>query len=399
MEYCLESAFLQKYSNSNFEIIFCVEDEDDPAIEVIRELREKYPNVDSTLLIGNRTERYGPNPKINNLAKGYEMAKYDLLWVLDSNVWIATGTLGRSVDVFDDNYKRRKHPIKLLHHLPLATSIVPFGRESLGSKLDEMYLLTSHCKFYKAINTVAIAPCIMGKSNMYERSELDEAVSTLSDPDAKVYGQKGKGLRFFARFIGEDHMISEVLWKTGGRTAMTTDSVIQPVGSLRLSAYFNRRVRWLRIRKYMVTVATLVEPTTESIVSGIMGSVSFSFLFLNGYWRWWYFLLHMTIWCISDYCQFNMLMSFYNVEKTMNPPYFLVKRFDANKRFENINSSNNEESYYGLRPLKYWLPTWLLREVLALPIWILSLFGGSSVLWRDKPFRINQDLSATPLEI
>jgi ceramide glucosyltransferase len=46
----LASSFRQRYAK--FEIILSVADEDDPAIDVVRALQRKYPDVDSTLLIG-----------------------------------------------------------------------------------------------------------------------------------------------------------------------------------------------------------------------------------------------------------------------------------------------------------------------------------------------------------
>lgn len=39
--------------------------------------------------------------------------------------------------------------------------------------LEELFLSTSHAKFYTAISTVAVAPCIVGKSNMFRRSHLN----------------------------------------------------------------------------------------------------------------------------------------------------------------------------------------------------------------------------------
>ena len=47
--------------------------------------------------------------------------------------------------------------------------------------------------------------------------------------------------------------------------------VVQPYSGSENNAvkdYIQRRVRWLRVRKYMVLLATLIEPTTESIICG-----------------------------------------------------------------------------------------------------------------------------------
>lgn len=363
MEACLNSAFLQDYPK--FEIIFCVEDESDPAIEVANKLIRAHPEVDAQLMTGKPD--YGPNPKVNNLAKGYESAKYDILWVLDSNVWISPGAMGRSVATFNRNPRT-----KLVHHLPMCVSIIPGWKGNWGAKLDEMFMLTSHSKFYTALNAMAFAPCVMGKSNLYRRSDLDKAVNTPT----------GEGIRKFALYIAEDNMIADALWQAGGRTAMTSDTAIQPLSDVALDGYFNRRVRWLRVRRYMVLAATMVEPTTESIVCGIFGTFAWSVLIFGGLWNWKFFFFHMLIWCLIDYWHFHNLLAFSNVEYFYdNVPYFA-------KRFYSPNHRSSPRSFF-----KSWLWVWGLREVLALPIWVTALCGHK-IQWRNRPFIIKSDLTA-----
>ncbi|ANB13640.1 ceramide glucosyltransferase [Sugiyamaella lignohabitans] len=366
MEACLTSAFSQDYPK--FEIIFCIASESDPAVQVAQRLIGQFPYVDAKILIGEG--HYGPNPKINNLAQGYEQAKYDIIWVLDSNVWVAPGTLARSVDAF---YKAPN--IQLVHHLPMCMSIVSAWDNNWGSKLDEMFMLTAHSKFYSAINAVAIAPCVMGKSNLYRRSDLDRASGK----------QKGHGIRVFAQYIAEDNMIADALWKAGGRTALTGDSVVQPLANVDFEGYVSRRIRWLRVRRYMVLAATLLEPTTECFLCGIFGSFAISVLWLSNetasYFSWIFFITHLSIWCASDYWHFHNLIQYSNMEHT-NSPFFVSPYYSP------------EYSTTKTRPfLTSWLPIWILREVLALPIWVIAMCGHK-ILWRNKPFRIKSDLTA-----
>lgn len=370
MKACLSSAFEQDYET--FEIIFSVESADDPAVEVAKDLILRYPHVDAKLVVSG--EYYGPNPKINNLARGYKEAKYDILWVLDSNVWVSPGTMGRSVARFHGNPR-----IQLVHHLPLCVSL---DGVSWGSKLDEMFMLSSHSKFYTAINFVGIAPCVMGKSNLYRRSALDAAVAArLGTPTSNM--QTGTGIRTFAQYIAEDNMIAQCIWDNGGRTAMTSDSVVQPLGHVSLEGYWSRRVRWLRVRRYMVWAATMIEPTTESICCAFYGTFAISVLFLQGvrYWSWLWFMLHMVSWCAIDYWHYHNLMSFGNIDADQQRrPKFVKPYFNP-----------HSESGYGMRLFQR-LPTWLMRELLAMPIWVAAM-SGQTIYWRNRPFRILHDLS------
>lgn len=416
LELCLESSILQKYPSNKFQVLFCVESAQDPAIPIIENLISKYNHLDVQLLIDESYEEnhFGPNPKINNLAKGYKNAKFDIIWVLDSNVYVNPGTLLRSIialktskdngrPTYDFSTGEGKQ-IKLVHHVPLAVSINNNNSYSnLGARLDEMFLFTSHAKFYVFFNKASIAPCVNGKSNIYRRSDLDEAVKQVSLGNVPIINNKetiaraasnyvlkpNESLRFFSRYIGEDNMIGIALWENGGRTGMTGDVVIQPIGTgsvgtstNKIMDYVNRRVRWLRVRKYMVLAATLVEPTTESLVIGCFGSYGLSNLFFQGKYMKLIMLIHELIWCFTDYNQFKMLLKFSNKDlmdtKGTTSPYFLDSNIDEKCK------------------LIKWLPIWILRELLALPIWIMAMCG-TQIDWRNRPFKIRSDLCAEEL--
>ena len=399
MELCLESALLQRYPKHKFQVLFCVESPSDPGIQIIEELISKYKDsVDVQLLIDQDYEsnHSGPNPKINNLTKGFKNAKFDIVWIIDSNVWVSPGTLLRSVCALkrsNDNGRRTSRPVKLIHHVPLAVSIKNASSLNLGAKLDEMFLHTSHAKFYVFFNKASFAPCVNGKSNMYRISDLDKAVEGIARGKNKIInnspriakaaerycGSKGEGIRFFARYIGEDNMIGIALWDYG-RTAMTGDVVVQPIGgsvSNTLLDYVDRRVRWLRVRRYMVLAATLLEPTTESVLIGVFGSFGISNLWFEGNYMVSIFLLHEIVWCIVDWNQSSMLHEHSSKDKLSiyDPPFFLTQE---------------------RQPFIQWLFIWIIREILALPIWIIAMCG-SQIDWRNRPFQINSDLTAEEL--
>ena len=427
METCLKSSFEQDYPNDRLEIIFCVQDSDDLAIPIVNSLISKFPHVDARLMVdgldkqgststNSAKDYYGPNPKINNLAKGYKAAKYDTIWVIDSNVWTRPDTLKRSVYTLTNNLHdgtpvSGSKRVRLINHIPLAVSL---DHNSIGADLDEMFLSSSHAKFYVSLNTLSIAPCINGKSNIYRRSDLDRAVKLMGQKavsassngltgknysDAEYYGQyPGYGIRYFARYIGEDNMIGTALWKyVGGRAGMTTDVVIQPLdGSNTLMNYINRRMRWLRVRKYMVLAATLVEPTTECVMAGIIGTMCISLLIWNEYFNTTFFILHVAVWFCVDYIQYHLLCQcaklpsrFTNSEHQTAPlPYFVKSSYRLKSRLPFCSTP--------VKSFRWFLKIWILREVLAFPIWLMAMMG-SIIDWRGQPFQINPDLTAERL--
>lgn len=271
------------------------------------------------------------------MIESYRTAKYNIIWVLDSNVHVDKNTLGRSVD------QLMLPGIGLVHHLPIAVQPGDYAAE-----IEQTFLDTNHAKMYLAINGVGIASCVMGKSNLYRRSDLD----------------KVGGLEKFGKYMAEDNIIGEALWHQGLRHRMSADTACQALGPISIKSYCARRARWVRLRKYIVTAATLVEPITESIVCGIMGAIGFNHLFgvsilafLAVHWTWWFtndFLLYRT----------------------------LVK-------------SSSLHTLNAQKPLKFvnFLRAWISREVLALPLYLYAM-AGTKIMWRDREYRCISDGTA-----
>src|SRR5271169_6185647 len=58
-----------------YELIFALQNQNDPAYKVVKKIKEKYPAIDITIVVEHCDE--GLNPKINNLIPAYKRAKYD----------------------------------------------------------------------------------------------------------------------------------------------------------------------------------------------------------------------------------------------------------------------------------------------------------------------------------
>ena len=87
----LETFFVMDYPV--YEILFCVQDSNDPVIGLVRELMDKYPNVDAKLFSGGNM--VGINPKINNMMQGYTHIKNEFFLISDA------GLKSKSLGPFD----------------------------------------------------------------------------------------------------------------------------------------------------------------------------------------------------------------------------------------------------------------------------------------------------------
>jgi ceramide glucosyltransferase len=259
----------------------------------------------------------------------------------------------------------------LIHHLPLCVISRPNEETAWGALLEEIYLSTSHAKFYVSINRFGIAPCVMGKSNLFYKSSLDRATGS-------------QGLAKFAHFIAEDHLIADTLWyqtpNPGPNHAMTVDAARQPVQLETLATYFERRIRWIRVRKYMVTSATLVEPFSECFLAGFIGSFALHTLFnlsMSKIYFW-----HLLVWLGIDLFQFYTLHSNAAVDLLSN---------DETPEFARGDRS------WTVKRLWLWFVCWFIREVTCLPIWIVAMCGQSVVKWRNQKFVVRRDMTVVEI--
>ena len=369
------------------------------------------------------------------MSRAYREAKGDIVWIIDCNVWVDTSVAGRLVDLlcgFEPN--RRGCKYKFVHQLPLGVDLSkPSNDESeylvnrglagqlrdeqspstntfLGGRLDEMFLSTSHAKFYTAISTVAVAPCIVGKSNMFRRSHLNAVTASNSYRDP--------GIDYFSENICEDHLIGDLLWKRpvpesvrvqaeqegrlsslssrhyvpmskwGNHGLLSHSYAIQPMHSFSLKSYLARRTRWLRVRKFTVLLATLVEPGTESFLCSAHGAFGLTTLpWCNetlGIPRTWsafclLWLLSVCGWCLVDSKVWSMLQESGTISPTEEVPGWIKRR--------------------QRRGWREWIFAWVCRETFALPIWLWAVLGGLTVSWRGRRFWVGMDLKVHEIDV
>lgn len=341
---CLTSSFRQDYGGP-FEVILSVKSPADPAVTVANRVIAENPSVDARLIIGDL--EVGVNPKVNNLIRSYEQSKYPYIWILDSNSWTSTNTLNSSMRHF------ARSNVNLVHHLPVAHAL---GQAELGARLDDVYMGTMHAKMYAIINFLCVAPCVMGKSNIIRKSALPE-----------------DGLRGFGRFIAEDHLLAVSIWRGRATHVLGTDCVRQPLLEVSGLQYCLRRIRWVRVRKYMTVAATLVEPFTEAFMMGFIGSSSIAKL--CGWFVWWkLWIIHILLWMTMDYICWSRLR---------NHPHDEYPSFSPD-----AGSSMRMHT---------WITVWFIREISAFPLWCIAM-SRDRIYWRGSSFVINRDMTARRVE-
>lgn len=410
---CLASSLQQDYPPHKLTVYLCVASRNDPAFEILERLKDAYSQHDIHVLVeeedpclqNNRLEsrRLGPNPKIRNMSRAYREAKSDLIWILDCNIWVSKGVCGRMVDrIVGYSLRGQQRPFKFVHHLPVAVD-VPVGEgfrnwdrrpdNGVGGRLDEAFLSSAHAKMYTAINAVAVAPCICGKSSMFRRSHLN----ALTNKDHSTDTRFGSGIDYFSDNICEDHLIGDLLWREKPPQTMPAearswrnhglvygDLALQPISGMSIAGYIARRVRWLRVRKFTVPLATLVEPGTESLLASLLGAFGLTTAPATKPWfgsSWpamfvlW--LISVMVWIVVDWIVYILLQSGKTIDE--HGPGQTIPPFAQPLKEPR-------------RPFLTWLKSWIGREALALPVWTWAIWGGATVVWRDKKLWVGFDM-------
>jgi len=268
----LESCFKQNYPN--YELLFCVQDDNDPAILVVKSLIENYPKVDAKLFIGHKN--VGPNGKINNMCSGYEAAKYDLIIISDTGILMTPDTIMDMVWSLAPD-------IGLVLQMPYCAT-----RKGFGAVYQQVFFATMQARNCLSANAVNINNST-GMSSMVRRDVLDMA----------------GGLASFGVYLAEDHFIAEAVRKQGYKVVLATTPCLQNAGNTSLTDFHARLVRWSQLRTSMIPVLIVLEPMGESLLSGVLAS--WAFMFLLDVSPLAFLLSHLLVWFLFDYMLFRVV--------------------------------------------------------------------------------------------
>jgi ceramide glucosyltransferase len=224
----LETFFLQDHSR--FEIIFCLQSADDPALPVAQRVSDRHRDVECRFVVADADA--GLNPKVNNLLAGYETALHPLVLISDSNVSVTPGYLREAVSHFADPR------VALVSHLVRGV-----GARSPGALLDNGHLNTYILGAVCAAALLLRRPLVIGKSMTMRKSALDAAGGLLAVKD----------------YLAEDFRLGVLLHRRGHRVVLSGRPVDTVNTRRTVREFMRRHVRWNRMRVSIAGPAYLFE--------------------------------------------------------------------------------------------------------------------------------------------
>jgi ceramide glucosyltransferase len=212
----LRSHCLQDYPE--YEIIFGVNDPDDPAIESVQELQAEFPSRRIQLIVCPRI--LGANVKVSNLAQMVSEAHYDYLIVNDSDIRVEPDYLRRVTAPFADS--RTGMVTCLYRGVPGAT---------LGSRLEALGISTDFCASVLAARQLEGAIRFgLGSTLAFRRAELE----------------KIGGFTSFVDHLADDYELGKRIAALGLTVKLSEVVVETYLPPYRLREFFAHQLRWAR---------------------------------------------------------------------------------------------------------------------------------------------------------
>ncbi|MGD0625365.1 MAG: bacteriohopanetetrol glucosamine biosynthesis glycosyltransferase HpnI [Thermodesulfobacteriota bacterium] len=208
----LRSACLQDYPE--FQVVFSVQDPNDPAVPILKEIQQEYPERVSVAV---ENLQAGPNGKINNLLGALPQARHDILVISDSDVRLEPDYLKNII-------------------APLADPRVGFvctlyKATSADRWYEKMELLTLNADFIPSVVFAYVSGAskfCLGSSMAFRRGSLKEM----------------GGLEALADYLAEDYEMGRRLWASGKRMVLVPYFVDIGVDLQDLSQWWDHQVSW-----------------------------------------------------------------------------------------------------------------------------------------------------------
>jgi ceramide glucosyltransferase len=227
-----------------FQLLFCVADSDDPAIDVVRKLCAEFPDRDAELLIG--CPAFGLNPKVESLAAMDRRRKHEVILISDSNVRVRLSYLRETVCYLADP------------GVGLVSNIFVGVGECHRGAIMENLQLNGYIAAGVALAALCRVTCVVGKSMLMPVRAL-EAIG---------------GFAAVRNVLAEDQVIGMRVRKAGYSIKLS-HHVIENINRRRSFKWFlNRHSRWFKIRRQLAFPAFVIEPAANLATVGLVWAFS-----------------------------------------------------------------------------------------------------------------------------
>lgn len=237
-EETLRSSFRQRYPH--FEVLLCCADAADPVVPLLRRLITEHPSIPARVLIGR--DDITPNPKLNNMVKGFAAARHPYVVFADSNLLLPADYLSRLCAAWGPETG--------------LVSAPPVGSrpEGFAAELECAFLNAYQARWqlWAAESGIGFA---QGKTLMWRIADLEAA----------------GGIAMLGLEIAEDAASTKIVQAHGKEVSLAERPFEQPLGRRTLLQTWDRQVRWARLRRVTFPLHFVPEIFSSSLLPLVLG--------------------------------------------------------------------------------------------------------------------------------
>jgi len=211
------ASFCHQHYSAEYEILFAVNEQSDPAVAVVQRLMGAFPEREIKLLIG--AEYFGANRKVNSLARLASEAKYEVLALSDGDVRVTPQYLQNVVAPLED---------------PSVGAVTFFYRgiaqKNLGAEFEAV-----------GASSAFFAGVLMAVWTEGVKFALGASIAT-----TKSWLRKIGGFEEIAAFLADDYEIGRRVAAAGGRVVLSHGMVWTMYPAQTVRGFWQHQLRWAR---------------------------------------------------------------------------------------------------------------------------------------------------------
>jgi ceramide glucosyltransferase len=215
LEANLRSFFAQHYGE--FEILFAVHDDADPAIALVEKLRREFPAVPTRLIVGGDPPY--PNAKVYSLDLMLQAARHEIVVMGDSDVRVSP----RLLETLAREFQAERVGLITCPYRAVAGP-------SLWSEMEALFMNTEF------LGGVLVARLLNG---------MDFALGPTIAVRKCALAQIG-GFDFLKDYLAEDFVMGNRVAASGWHVLLSSEVIEHRIGSEKFGSNLSHRLRWLR---------------------------------------------------------------------------------------------------------------------------------------------------------
>jgi ceramide glucosyltransferase len=349
---CLRSWMTQKYSGP-VQILFAVQEQDDPVCHIVRALLSEYPDQDAELV--HTAEVLGPNIKVSNLVQLARRAKHGILCVSDADVRVPEDFLVQAVSPL------RQPEVGLVNcFYQLANA------ETLAMRWEAIAVNADFWSQVLQSNTLQPQAFALGAVMMARRAQIEQI----------------GGFESLLDHLADDYQLGHKIARTGARIELSPVVVECVDSAMSFTAVWKHQLRWARTIR-----ASRPGPYFFSILSNAQLWSALLALFGN--------IGAFPLVRDSVFYGGSVSQRMQHLLTSVHVPWVLVIFLAVLVLRVTMAGELQRRLTRSRDALRYW---WMVpaKDFLGAAVWAVSFLGGT-VEWRGRKFRLGSGGRLKPL--